>query len=93
MFSSPDETLELNYSSWRLLRSVPVRVLLQALRELAPQVGFEPTTPVNSVTQVFGLAVLRAGSSDENLLIAGVRQRIVQRLFSVTRIAGPLSLL
>ena len=37
------------------------------------------------VTQVFGLAVLRAGSSDENLLFPGVRQKIVQRLFSALR--------
>jgi len=35
---------------------------------------------VNSLTQVFGLAVLRAGSSDENLLFPVVRQKIVQRL-------------
>jgi integrase len=37
--------------------------------------------PVNSATQVFGLAGLRAGSSDEALLFPGARQRIVQRLF------------
>jgi len=31
---------------------------------------------------VVGLAVLRAGSSGKNLAVLGVRQRIVQRLFS-----------
>jgi Phage integrase family len=38
--------------------------------------------PVNSAMQVVGHGVLRAGSSDENLLFLGIRQRIVQRLFS-----------
>jgi hypothetical protein len=36
--------------------------------------------PVNSVTQVFGLAGFRAGSSDGSLLISDVRERIGQRL-------------
>src|SRR5215470_4021207 len=38
--------------------------------------------PVNSLTQVFGLAGSRAGSSDGILLLPAVRQRIGQRLAS-----------
>jgi hypothetical protein len=40
--------------------------------------------PVNSVTQVFGLAGSRAGSSDGFLLVSGVRQKIGQRLARAT---------
>ena len=37
---------------------------------------------VRRAMQALGLGVLRAGSSDENLLISDVRRRIVHRLFS-----------
>src|SRR5438874_3807214 len=35
--------------------------------------------------------VLRAGSSDQNLLRDGVRKRIVQRLLSASEAAGPIA--
>src|SRR5262249_12860497 len=38
--------------------------------------------PVNSIMQVFGLAGSRAGSSDESVLLRGVRRKIGQRLAS-----------
>ena len=54
------------------------------LMGVAPQAGFEPATLrfLESVMQVVGLAGSSCGSSDENLLFPGVRQSIVQRLFS-----------
>ena len=45
--------------------------------------GFEPATlRLTAKCRRLDSRVLRAGSSDENLLLPGVRQRIVQRLFS-----------
>src|SRR5258708_32613824 len=56
---------------------------LQVLKKLAPQVGFEPTTlRLTAKRRCLDSWVLRAGSSDESLLIQRVRQRIVQRLCS-----------
>jgi hypothetical protein len=47
-----------------------------------PSPRLEPTSnpPVNRLTQVFGLADFRAGSSDETLVLDDVRQKIGQKL-------------
>jgi len=41
--------------------------------------------PVNSVTQVFGLAVLRGFSSGQHVVLYGGRHEIVRRLFTGSR--------
>jgi hypothetical protein len=52
-------------------------------RRLAPQAGFEPPTlRLTALCRRLDSRVLHASSSGEDLLIRGVRQSIVQRLFS-----------
>jgi hypothetical protein len=67
-------------------RSGKRSVARKLLKRMAPQPGFEPgTLRLTASRRCPGSGVLRADSSDQNPVSPGVRQRIVQRLFSAVQ--------
>ena len=84
-------TCGLDRSRWRQAQARRTEAgFVHARRAAWIQRDLEPATlRLTAERRWFGSRVLRAGRSDENLVICGVRQRIVQRLFSArVQIAG-----